>query len=248
MLLLLPPSESKRAGGVAAPLQVGALRFPELTPQRTAALEAIAAACAAGEDAAVRAFQLGPRTRGAIETNRRIRTSPSLPAVERYTGVLYDALDPASLAPDARGWLGEHALIHSAPFGPVGALDPLPDYRVSAGARLPGIRMRRLWADAVSAVLSRHDGLILDARSEAYAALGPRPERENAVYLRVVTRDSAGRTRALNHFNKHAKGTLARALALSQAAPATVRELCGWAAAHGFALAPGGPREIQLAI
>ena len=61
-------------------------------------------------------------------------------AIDRYTGVLYDALDAASLDASARRWLGRHVLIHSAPLGPVGALDRIPAYRLGAAASLPGSR------------------------------------------------------------------------------------------------------------
>ena len=37
-----------------------------------------------------------------------LRTAPSTRAVDRYTGVLYDALDAASLDASARRWLGAH--------------------------------------------------------------------------------------------------------------------------------------------
>ena len=34
MLILLPPSETKRPGGTGAPLEVDGLALPELAPQR----------------------------------------------------------------------------------------------------------------------------------------------------------------------------------------------------------------------
>lgn len=247
MLLLLPPSESKRTGGEpGSSLRLDALRYPELTPQRRATLAAVDDACRAGLDAAVNAFRLGPRQHGGHATNAAVASSAVMPAVDRYTGVLFDALDAGTLGEDARGWLREHALVHSAILGPVGALDPIPDYRLSHNARLPGMRLGSLWAGAVTAALEAHDDLILDARSEAYAALGPRPVRERSVYLRVVT-DADGHTRALNHFNKKAKGELARALAATRALPVNVAELCDWGAGNGFVLRPRGD-ELLLVV
>ncbi|MFZ8521077.1 peroxide stress protein YaaA, partial [Staphylococcus aureus] len=70
-----------------------------------------------------------------------------------------------------------HVLVHSAPFGPVGALDGIPAYRLAASTSLPGLpSLRKIWADAVTAAIrdARPD-LVLDLRSEAYAALGPVP-------------------------------------------------------------------------
>ena len=54
MLILLPPSETKRPGGRALPLDLGTLALPQLAPQRAAVIEALAA-LSADEDAAARA-------------------------------------------------------------------------------------------------------------------------------------------------------------------------------------------------
>jgi cytoplasmic iron level regulating protein YaaA (DUF328/UPF0246 family) len=87
-------------------------------------------------------------------------------------------------------------------------------------------------------------GFVLDARSEGYADLMPIPVTANAFFLRVATRDSEGATRALNHFNKKAKGEFVRALAESGslAKIGSVEELCAWGARHGWQMeeAPDG--------
>ena len=54
--------------------------------------------------------------------------------------------------------------------------------------------------------------MILDLRSEGYVDLGPAPARADSVFVRVVSVEDDGRRRALNHFNKHAKGRFTRAL------------------------------------
>src|SRR5690606_8286537 len=126
----------------------------------------------------------------------------------------------------------EHVLIHSAPFGPVGALDGIPAYRLAAGTALPGISpLRRHWAEATTRALAEHD-LLLDLRSEAYVALGPVPDSVRSAYVRVVT--STGR--ALNHFNKKAKGELVRALATTRPRSRTPEGLLAWADRSGIRL------------
>jgi cytoplasmic iron level regulating protein YaaA (DUF328/UPF0246 family) len=242
VLLLLPPSETKRPGGIPGTrLSLAELRFPMLTDARRATLRAVTS-LAQDHDAAVKALKLGPKQHHEVAKNRALESSELLPAADRYTGVLYDALDAKSLPEAARRHLGRHVVIHSAVLGPVGALDPIPDYRLSHDSRLPGVRLKALWADAAAAALAAEDGLVLDARSQGYAALGPVP---HGIRLDVVGEGPDGRRRALNHFNKHAKGELARALALSGETPATVADLVDWGSAHGFRLeAPedGEPR------
>lgn len=231
MKILLPPSETKRLGGRTRPLDVSALALPALAPQREAVVDALVA-LAADPDRAMRVLGLSDRQREEIEHDRMLRTGPTMAAIDRYTGVLYDALDAGELDGAARRWLGANVLIHSSPFGPVGALDPIPTYRLGASASVPGIPpLRRHWAGAVSAQLA-DVGFVLDLRSEAYVALGPIPASAGSSYVRVVTETG----RALNHFNKKAKGELVRALAQSRPRVRSERALLEWADAGGVPL------------
>jgi uncharacterized protein len=245
MLLLLPPSETKRPGGAPGTrLALSRLRYPTLTDARRATLDAVTA-LAQDHDAAVRALKLGATQHHEVAKNRALESSELLPAADRYTGVLYDALGAGTLPAAARERLGRQVVIHSAVLGPIGALDLIPDYRLSHDSRLPGVRLKALWADAAAEALADEPGLVLDARSQGYAALGPVP---HGVWLEVIAEDAGGRRRALNHFNKHAKGELARAYALSGERPQSVAELVDWGAAHGFrieATAAEGGRARQ---
>jgi len=254
VLILLPPSETKRVGGVpGTKLDLSLLRFPQLKQLRATMVSAVRE-LARDTDATVSALKLGPTQRGEVAHNRAVTTSATMPAVDRYTGVVFDALDASSLPDQSRAYLDDHLVIHSAILGPVGALDPIPAYRLSHDSRVPGIRLKRHWAPTVSSVLTAHPGLILDARSEGYAALGPLHDATRSVFLRVVTTGDDGRRRALNHFNKHAKGALVRELALSQAQIESTGDVIQWGARHGFHFAngvgvgPGGIPEIELVI
>lgn len=235
MLLLLPPSETKRPGGDGAPLALDSLVLPSLRPQRDATVAALVA-LSADEDEAARVLKLSVRQRGEIAVNAALRVAPTMPAVDRYTGVLFDALAAGTLDAAARTWLGAHAMIHSAPFGPVGALDPIPAYRLAANASVPALGpLRRLWAAAVTEALATlPHPFIVDLRSEAYVGLGPVPASVPSVYVRVVTEGADGAVRALNHFNKATKGRLVRALAQLRTDPADPPALAATLRAAGW--------------
>lgn len=247
MLILLPPSETKRLGGTHAPLDLERLALPTLTPQRRGAVNALVE-LSGDAVAAARVLGLSSRQLGEIEVNAALRTSPTMAAIDRYTGVLYDALAADSLEPAARRWLGSHAMIHSAPFGPVGALDRIPAYRLGAGASIPSLGpLRRHWASAVTAALEVSGAsFVLDLRSEAYVALGPVPSTNASIYLRVVTASEGGAVRALNHFNKHAKGALTRLLATARPRIRSVAGFARWANSAGVGVRPreGGTWEL----
>ncbi|HWU48174.1 MAG TPA: peroxide stress protein YaaA [Humibacter sp.] len=246
MLVILPPSETKRPGGEpGSRLRLSDLRFPVLTPQRRLTLSAVRA-LARDHDASIAALRLGPKQHGEVAKNRRITTSPTMPAVDRYTGVLYDALDAGTLPAQSRRYLGDQVVVHSAVLGPIGAMDAIPDYRLSHDSRLPDVRLRAVWAEAARGAFAATDELVIDARSEAYVTLGPAPE--HAVFVRVVAETPDGARRALNHFNKRAKGAFVRALAQDLARPSSVPELIAWATGRGIRMEPAPDAASELLL
>jgi cytoplasmic iron level regulating protein YaaA (DUF328/UPF0246 family) len=241
MLLLLPPSETKSPGGSGAPLRPGDLALPGLDALRERMLASLVT-LSADPDRAAKVLSLSPKQRGEIQTNAELRTAPTRPAVDRYTGVLFDALDAPSLDTRSRRWLGDHVLIHSAPFGPIGALDPLPAYRLGATASLPDLPpLRRFWSAAVTdALAAAEPAFVVDLRSEAYAALGPVPAEVPSVFVRIVADGPDGTVRALNHFNKHAKGALVRELAGERPRVRSIRGLREWLRGRGHRIEESG--------
>jgi len=247
MLIILPPSETKRDGGdPSRPLSLDALRFPSLTPQRRRALGAMRRLTR--NRGAAAALRLGPTQARELERNKQLESGPTMPAIERFDGVLYEGLDVSTLPPAARAFAHDHLVIASALFGLVGPDDPIPAYRLSPDSRLPATPLKALWSGPVAGVLAVADGMILDLRSEAYAALGPAPAREESWYLRVVTEGDDGRRRALNHFNKKGKGEFVRALLLAGIDHPDAASLIAWAGTSGIQLEPGETGELVLVV
>ncbi|BAU98758.1 YaaA family protein [Aurantimicrobium minutum] len=254
MLILLPPSETKRDGGEGAPLEQllveSALAFPELNAIRKRVVAATVS-LARQPKVCAEVLKLSPKQMGEVDRNKAVKTSPTMPAIDRYTGVLYDGLGAINLPAEARTFLGEHVLIQSALLGPVRALDLIPAYRLSFDSKLPSLAagtLKKAWAEASSKALAKKlnekPQMVLDLRSEGYSALTPLAPAENTVYLRVVTKGENGQLRALNHFNKKGKGEFVRALAKDTAVTSSlenVEQLISWAATKNFILEPGEP-------
>lgn len=238
MIVLLPPSETKAEGGSGA-FALGRLSFRALSPQRRTVVDAVVALSLDPVEAA-RVLKLGPKNAGEVDRNRRLRRAPVLPAIERYTGVVYEGIGAATLGEPARAWLDSHVVIASALLGIVAAGDPIPAYRLSASTALPGIPLARHWAPSVAAVLARTRDWVLDARSAGYVALGPAPATAGA--LLVETAEG----RALNHFNKLHKGRLVRALAESAPEIGSRADLLEWGRGSGVDLRPRGDRDVVL--
>ena len=212
------------------------MSFPELSDERAAVITA-ARSVSCDEATARTALKLGPRSVAERLRNLELHSGPTMPAIERYTGVLYDPLGAQDADDATRAWWFDHVVVQSAMFGPIGAGDPIPAYRLSHDSRLGSLRLASHWPAVSSRVLeSRTDGLVLDLRSEGYRQLGPVAD---AVAPRVVSVDGSGRRRALNHWNKTAKGRLVALLGRARADVSSMDELVAWASTSGVVFERG---------
>lgn len=241
--MLLPPSETKAHGGDGPPLDLATLGFPELTELRRTLLDALTK-LAADPPAMMAALGLGAKQADEAEHNARLLEAPTTAALDRYTGVLYDALDAASFSTAQRHRALSRLAVGSALFGLLRAGDRIPRYRLSAGSTLPEVgTLRARWRPALVPALEAVDDLVVDLRSGAYAALGPAP---GAVTATVLTEQPDGSRKVVSHFNKSHKGLLARALALTRAEPTDVRGVAAVARRAGLRVEISGPTELVL--
>lgn len=246
MLILLPPSETKIGGGSGAALDLSRLSFPTLNSTRERLAAALVTLCSGPDTGAARAaLGLSSRQVEEIGRNTELATAATRPALERYTGVLYEALDAGSLPRAQRARAHARLAIGSALFGVLRADDPIPAYRLSAGSKLPGLRtLAAEWKPVLAEALAAADsGLIVDLRSGGYAALGRAP---GAVTATVVTEAPDGTRSVVSHFNKHHKGLLARALVLSRAEPRDARAVVKVAEKAGLRAEHTAPTEVTI--
>ncbi len=214
MLILLPPSETKLPGGHGPALAVDSLSFPGLNPVREILLSALHE-LAGDLPAARKALGVAASKDDEIAANRVLRSAGTVPAMDRYTGVLFDNLAAHTMTRIERSRAAGRLFITSALFGIVGAMDSIPGYRLSAGSKIPGLAtIASLWRPSLTAVTTALDDLVIDLRSGSYAAFAAIP---GAVRVQVMTENATGQRTIVSHFNKATKGTLARVLATSRA-------------------------------
>jgi cytoplasmic iron level regulating protein YaaA (DUF328/UPF0246 family) len=214
VLVLLPPSEGKAAAGDGPPLDLDTLSFPELNRTRKRLVGTLQRLARRQPGRLRTALDLSPRQRAEVEHDAQLTTAPALPALELYTGVLYEALGYRSLPAGARRRADEALVVASALFGLVRPADRLPPYRLSGSTVLPGFGgLAPVWRPVLEPLLAERDELVVDLRSGGYAALARVP---GAVVVRVLREQDGTRT-VVSHDNKHTKGRLARALCESGA-------------------------------
>ena len=211
-LILLPPSEAKYVPRRGNPLDLSTLSFPSLTSLREALLD---------DD---------------------LRKAPTTTAGRLYTGVLYAALDIATLPPAA----ARNLVIVSAQFGALRVTDRVPAYEceMSAAHWRSGLREP---LDEVT-----RDRVIVDCRSATYVtAWRPPPQSAGrAVHVSVVE-ERDGVRRVVSHMAKKTRGEVARHLLVSGVRPRTPADVAA-AVSEQFAceLAPpgktGGVHELTV--
>ena len=101
MLILLPPSETKRPGGAGVSIDRSAIIWAALDDTRDLVIGKLVKLCG-DKQAAANALKLGARNLADIDANLELLTAATMPAISRYTGVLFDALDFESLSEEAR--------------------------------------------------------------------------------------------------------------------------------------------------
>lgn len=233
MLIVLPPSETKAPGGDGPALDLEGLSFPTLNPVRSSLIDDLASLPV---DEALGVLKISEKLRPEAEANLALRTSPTMPALHRYTGVLFDALGAATLPSHA--W--ERLAVGSALFGVVRAGDLIPRYRLSGGTRLPDSpTLKARWGKLITEALAE-EGFVIDLRSGAYQQLGKVP---GAVTVRV---EKDGKV--VSHFNKHYKGELARVLASAPTEAGSVDDVIGLARESGLDISQTSATELTLVV
>jgi cytoplasmic iron level regulating protein YaaA (DUF328/UPF0246 family) len=229
VLILLPPSEGKATPRRGAALDLYRLGFPSLTRAREQVLTTLVALCRADPDRAMQVLGLGPTQADDVRRNADLLAAPTARADSIYTGVLYEALDLATLDAGARRRATRSLAVTSSVFGLVRPGDRIPSYRLAGGVNLPGLGVVSAhWRRVLDPVVreAAGEGLVVDLRSSTYTSFW-RPERDLArrvASVRVLQQVGSQR-KVISHFNKATKGRLVRALLESGSSPTTPARL-----------------------
>lgn len=185
-VICVPPSEGKRPGGDGPPWGSAPQRYAELATARRRLVRLVDPA---------------------------LSRAPTLPAIQRYTGVLYQHLDFAALPAASRRRATTRLLIFSGLWGVVAPTDAVPDYRCKIQTKLPGIGgLAAWWRPHLAPILeARTSGRVVwDLLPTAHRAMWPESSGNPRARYRVVflEPDAAGTLRAVSHWNKALKGAL----------------------------------------
>jgi hypothetical protein len=191
MIILIPPSEGKASGGTLPPLQE--LKEPSLSLWN----ELIET-----QDEKLLGVK-GIALERAITANKTLLSEKTLPAIERYTGVVYKGIAYSSLTEQEQTYINKHVRIVSALFGLVKPLDPLPEYKL----KIDKLGAAKVWRAHTKKEL----------KSEWVIDLLPQAHRKAVSYEKGIKVDfvieKQGKKVPAGHQGKFIKGRFVRWLA-----------------------------------
>jgi uncharacterized protein len=255
MLIILPPSESKRPPATSgAPVALDELSFPTLTPARRRVAEALIETSASLD--AFKRLGVRPTIAPKVARNTLLFELPAMPVLDVYTGPLHEGLDAARLSAAAAERAGECLVVASALWGALRPADRIPPYRLHLNAYLIGIAgLKAFWREVLPNVLAEAAGdssVVVDLRSPAYQAAGVATGLgDRTVTLRV---DLGARGHRLGDvIAKRVRGEAARHLLESGADPADSHALANvlagrWPVRLDSPERPGKPWVMTLSI
>jgi len=188
-VILIPPSEGKAQGGTEKPLKPS-----------TAVKRMIKTIQDYKKDKSKLLGVKGTALNRGITVNRQLLFSKTKPAIERYTGVLYKALDYASLDNKAKKYADEHLGIISALFGLLKTNDLIPDYRL----KIDKLNSASYWKPLISEILK--DKFVIDLLPQAHKKAVDIVDGVSIDF--IIFQD--GKLKPAGHMGKHIKGRFVR--------------------------------------
>tara|TARA_B110000438_G_C15778658_1_gene635270 strand:+ start:816 stop:1610 length:795 start_codon:yes stop_codon:yes gene_type:complete len=221
-LILLPPSEGKSSGGNTPTWSKSEQSFPELESARKKVIKALKTAMKLAVEDRSKLLGVGEsKTNEATKTNLLVDKGMTLPAIERYTGVLYDALEYGTLSTKLKKRVDSQVVIFSGLWGILRPEDLIPDYKLKMGAELPILgKPSHFWKPLISSSLAKSAaGVVWDLLPKEHsAAWDPSisSEKIRVNFLDDVVKNKKRTLITVSHWNKLLKGSLVRFLAESQ--------------------------------
>ncbi|MDP6570723.1 MAG: YaaA family protein [Candidatus Marinimicrobia bacterium] len=202
MKILVPPSEGKaKVKPTKTIFSTTKFRFEREVNQVVRLLELI-------DDEDLRSvYGTSPeKAMGFHLQNQDIFNSPCAPAIERYTGVVYEHIDWKTLSEKAKNFMEKHVFIFSGLFGLLTPKTPIPDYKLKMNV----LSLQHHWNPILSDVLHEEEviiDLLPQVHRKAYT-----PNKKNVIQVDFLIINK-GKKSAAGHFGKAVKGEFIRYMA-----------------------------------
>jgi uncharacterized protein len=203
MIVLIPPSEGKNR--IKKPME---LTFEETDFLYKDNVRQVVRLLSLIDDEDLRSIYGTKKEKAMLfhRQNQDVMQSRVWPAIERYTGVVYDHIDWATISESGREYMSKHIRIFSGLFGMVSPTTLIPAYKLKMNV----LSVQHHWFPVLTDVLEKED-LIIDLLPQVHRkAYKPNKDIVKAIEFQVV---SKGKKAAAGHHGKAVKGEFIRFMA-----------------------------------
>ena len=141
--------------------------------------------------------------------NEDIFKSKCAPAIERYTGVVYEHLKWETLKDTAKEYMEKHVLIFSGLFGMTTPLTMIPNYKLKMNV----LSLQYHWNHTLTKILDE-EKIIFDLLPQVYRKAYT-PNKNNVIQIEFKVENKGKKTSA-GHYGKAVKGKFIRFLAQNE--------------------------------
>ena len=141
--------------------------------------------------------------------NEDIFKSKCAPAIERYTGVVYEHLKWETLKDSAKEYMEKHVLIFSGLFGMTTPLTMIPNYKLKMNV----LSLQYHWNHTLTKILDE-EKIIFDLLPQVYRKAYT-PNKNNVIQIEFKVENKGKKTSA-GHYGKAVKGKFIRFLAQNE--------------------------------
>ena len=203
MKILLAPAETKLEGGVLPPLDMANFSMQKDVIEKYEEFISYNSIEELSKWFGLKNINLCKKYK------RSILNLPTMKAIQRYTGIAFEAIKYNELPLEAKSFIDENVIIFSNLFGVLEAKTPIPHYKFKQGALLPTLNTEKFYKEHLKTILDETLGYeVLDLRAGYYDKF----YRPTAL---TITYKFLKNGKVVSHWAKHYRGELVKQIALN---------------------------------
>lgn len=210
MIILFAPSEGKRPGGGSPSLGSSSFIFPALFEKRLDVISKYEKVVQNGDYAHLKEL-FGIKDEKEFERYKTLFDhAPTMKAIERYDGVAYDYLAYINLNASQQAYIDRNVILFSNLFGPIGAGDCIPDYKLKQGSTMGSMAPEKFYKKYFTDSLDEWigDQEVLDLRAGFYDKFYT--SKNTPMTLKFLKEG-----KVVSHWAKAYRGLVLRAIAMN---------------------------------
>ena len=149
----------------------------------------------------------GDNLRDAISTMTALKDEECMSAIERMSGVMYNAINYISMSEVEKQRFNDSALIFDGLFGLLKPQDKIPNYKCKVSMQLFDSTLAKFWSKELKGYLefACRDKLVLDILPNSHKEMIPKDEKLNRIEV-VFAKQQGDSYKLEGHASKELKG------------------------------------------